>query len=69
MAGRFGPTQHFEGGQFGNAVLTGLPILNVEIHPLPYSEATPALQTCGRQTAGKPRSGERSYGSQREPRR
>lgn len=45
MAGRFGPTQHFEGGLFGNAVLTGLPIQDVEIHPLPYTEATPTLQT------------------------
>ena len=45
LAGRFGPTQHFEGGLFGNAVLTGLPILDVEIHPLPYTEATPQLQT------------------------
>lgn len=45
MAGRFGPTQHFEGGLFGNAVLTRLPILDVEIHPLPYTEATPTLQT------------------------
>lgn len=45
MAGRFGPTQHYEGGLFGNAVLTSLPILDVEIHPLPYTEATPKLQT------------------------
>ncbi len=45
MAGRFGPTQHYEGGLFGNAVLTGLPILDVEIHPLPYTEAAPKLQT------------------------
>lgn len=45
MAGRFGPTQHYEGGLFGNAVLTRLPILDVEIHPLPYTEATPELQT------------------------
>ena len=45
LAGRFGPTQHFEGGLFGNAVLIGLPILDVEIHPLPYTEATPNLQT------------------------
>ena len=40
MAVRFGPTQHYEGGLFGNAVLTRLPILDVAIHPLPYSEAT-----------------------------
>ncbi len=45
MAGRFGPTQHYEGGLFGNAVLTRLPILDVEIHPLPYTEATAELQT------------------------
>lgn len=45
MAARFGPTQHYEGGLFGNAVLTNLPILDVEIHPLPYTEATPELQT------------------------
>ncbi len=45
MAGRFGPTQHYEGGLFGNAVLTKLPILDVEIHPLPYTEAAPKLQT------------------------
>lgn len=45
LAGRFGPTQHYEGGLFGNAVLTRLPILDVEIHPLPYTEATPELQT------------------------
>ena len=40
MAVRFGPTQHYEGGLFGNAVLTRLPILNVVIQPLPYTEAT-----------------------------
>ncbi|QEG38264.1 endonuclease/exonuclease/phosphatase family protein [Roseimaritima ulvae] len=40
MAVRFGPTQHYEGGLFGNAVLTRLPILDVAIHPLPYTEAT-----------------------------
>jgi endonuclease/exonuclease/phosphatase family metal-dependent hydrolase len=45
LAGRFGPTQHYEGGLFGNAVLTSLPILDVEIYPLPYTEATPQLQT------------------------
>ena len=37
---RMGPTQHYEGGLFGNAVLTSLPISDVEIHPLPYTEAT-----------------------------
>jgi len=45
MAVRFGPTQHFEGGLFGNAVLTGLPILDVVIHPLPYTESTPQQVT------------------------
>lgn len=40
MAVRFGPTQHYEGGLFGNAVLTRLPILDVVIHPLPYTEST-----------------------------
>ncbi len=45
MAARFGPTQHFEGGLFGNAVLTRLPILDVAIHPLPYTESTPELVT------------------------
>ena len=45
MAVRFGPTQHYEGGLFGNAVLTRLPILDVAIHPLPYTEATPRLVT------------------------
>ncbi|MCA9016227.1 MAG: hypothetical protein KDA77_12915, partial [Planctomycetaceae bacterium] len=42
---RFGPTQHFEGGLFGNAVLTRLPILDVMIQPLPYTESTPKLVT------------------------
>ncbi len=45
MAVRFGPTQHYEGGLFGNAVLTNLPILDVAIHPLPYTEATPKKVT------------------------
>ncbi|MDY0170370.1 MAG: endonuclease/exonuclease/phosphatase family protein [Thermoguttaceae bacterium] len=45
MAVRFGPTQHYEGGLFGNAVLTRLPILDVAIHPLPYTESTPELVT------------------------
>ena len=45
MAVRFGPTQHFEGGLFGNAVLTRLPILDVVIHPLPYTESTPRRVT------------------------
>ncbi|MDA0588736.1 MAG: endonuclease/exonuclease/phosphatase family protein [Planctomycetota bacterium] len=45
MAVRFGPTQHYEGGLFGNAVLTKLPILDVHIQPLPYTEATPEKVT------------------------
>jgi endonuclease/exonuclease/phosphatase family metal-dependent hydrolase len=45
MAVRFGPTQHYEGGLFGNAVLTKLPVLDVHIQPLPYTEATPEKVT------------------------
>lgn len=45
MAVRFGPTQHYQGGLFGNAVLTRLPILDVQIHPLPYTESTPERTT------------------------
>ncbi|HCN30504.1 MAG TPA: endonuclease [Verrucomicrobiales bacterium] len=45
MAARYGPTQHYEGGLFGNAVLTRLHILDVAIHPLPYTEATPEKTT------------------------
>ncbi len=45
MAVRYGPTQHYEGGLFGNAVLTRLPILDVAIHPLPYTESTPEKVT------------------------
>ena len=45
LTARFGPTQHYEGGLFGNAVLTRLPILDEVIQPLPYTEATPELQT------------------------
>jgi len=41
----YGPTQHYEGGLFGNAVLTKLPVSEVLIHPLPYTEATPELTT------------------------
>jgi endonuclease/exonuclease/phosphatase family metal-dependent hydrolase len=41
----YGPTQHYEGGLYGNAVLTNLPVLDVLIHPLPYTEATPELTT------------------------
>ena len=45
MAVRYGPTQHYEGGLYGNAVLTKLPILDVAIHPLPYTEPTDELVT------------------------
>ncbi len=45
LASRFGPTQHYEGGLFGNAVLTRFPILDVAIHPLPYTESTKELVT------------------------
>jgi endonuclease/exonuclease/phosphatase family metal-dependent hydrolase len=45
LTARFGPTQHYEGGLFGNAVLTRLPILDELIQPLPYIEATPERQT------------------------
>lgn len=45
MAVRYGPTQHYQGGLFGNAVLTKLPILDVVIQPLPYTEATPEKVT------------------------
>ena len=45
MAVRFGPTQHYEGGLFGNAVLTRHAILDVHIQPLPYTESTPERTT------------------------
>ncbi len=45
MAVRFGPTQHYQGGLYGNAVLTRLPILDVVIQPLPYTESTPQRTT------------------------
>lgn len=45
MSVRFGPTQHYEGGLFGNAVLTKFPISDVAIHPLPYTESTPERTT------------------------
>ncbi len=45
MQARFGPTQHYEGGLFGNGVLTRLPILDVLIQPLPYTESTPEKVT------------------------
>lgn len=40
MASRFGPTQAHQGGLVGNGVLSRLPVLDVEIHPLPYSPWT-----------------------------
>jgi endonuclease/exonuclease/phosphatase family metal-dependent hydrolase len=40
MSVRYGPTQHYQGGLYGNAVLSRLPILDVMIHPLPYTEST-----------------------------
>lgn len=45
MEVRFGPTQHYQGGLYGNAVLSRLPIRDVSIHPLPYTESTPELVT------------------------
>ncbi|MCA9061548.1 MAG: endonuclease/exonuclease/phosphatase family protein [Planctomycetaceae bacterium] len=41
----YGPTQHYEGGLFGNAVLSRLPVDDVLITPLPYTEATAELKT------------------------
>ncbi len=41
----YGPTQHYEGGLFGNAVLTKHPVSEVLVHPLPYTEATPEITT------------------------
>lgn len=37
MAVRDGPTQHYQERLYGNAVLTRLPILDVHIQPLPYT--------------------------------
>jgi endonuclease/exonuclease/phosphatase family metal-dependent hydrolase len=45
LKSHFGPTQHYEGGLFGNAVLTNLPVESVLIQPLPYTEATPEVTT------------------------
>lgn len=45
MAVRYGPTQHYQGGLYGNAVLTRLPIQDVVIQPLPYTESTPERVT------------------------
>ncbi len=45
MSVRYGPTQHYQGGLYGNAVLSKLPILDVMIFPLPYTESTPEKVT------------------------
>ncbi len=45
MSGWFGPTQHYEGGLFGNGILSKFPIHDIHIQPLPYTEATPQLKT------------------------
>lgn len=45
MQVRFGPTQHYEGGLFGNGVLTNFPIRDVHIQPLPYTASTPEKTT------------------------
>ena len=45
MAARFGPTQHYQGGLYGNGILSRLPFHDVHIQPLPYTEATPELVT------------------------
>ena len=45
MQSRYGPTQHYQGGLSGNGVVSKLPILDVAIHPLPYTEATKAKIT------------------------
>ncbi len=45
LTGHFGPTQHYEGGLFGNGILSKFPVLDVHIQPLPYTEATPELVT------------------------
>jgi len=45
LTGHFGPTQHYEGGLFGNGILSKFPVLDVHIQPLPYTEATPEQVT------------------------
>lgn len=45
MSGHFGPTQHYQGGLYGNGILSRLPVHEVHIQPLPYTEATPELLT------------------------
>ena len=37
---RYGPTQHYDGGLYGNAVLSRFPVQDVVIQPLPYSDST-----------------------------
>ena len=62
MSVRFGPTQHYQGGLYGNAILTRLKILDVQIHPLPYTESTKerttyprgAIAVTVRSTSGRP---------------
>ena len=39
------PLRHYEGGLIGNAVLSRLEILDVQIHPLPYAASTPNKTT------------------------
>ncbi|MFO1001861.1 MAG: endonuclease/exonuclease/phosphatase family protein [Planctomycetaceae bacterium] len=45
LKSHFGPTQHYEGGLYGNAILTNLPAESILIQPLPYTEATTELTT------------------------
>lgn len=52
MAARFGPTQHYQGGLFGNGFLSKLPYRDVHIQPLPYTESTPELTTYPRAAVG-----------------
>ena len=52
LAARFGPTQHYEGGLFGNGFLSKLPYHDVHIQPLPYTESTEELTTYPRAAVG-----------------
>lgn len=45
MSVRFGPTQHYQGGLYGNAVLTRYKIDDVLIQPLPYTVSRPGKST------------------------
>ena len=45
MAVRYGPTQHYQGGLYGNAVLTRFDISDVLIQPLPYTASSPKKTT------------------------